>query len=134
MSSEDISEEKLILQEACFSYAKEIIQSKQTLIPFGAFLNMQNEIIIEDPVLSSNENENRIEYLSNKLNRLAYINRIKAWTICFDGVLNKAASGMKDAICIEMHEGSEELITNLYNPYKRHENKVIFSEPIFEKE
>ena len=134
MNNQNIIEEKLILQEACFSYAKEIIQSKQTLIPFGAILNMQNEISIEDPVLSSNENENRIEYLSNKLNRLAYINRIKAWTICFDGVLNKAASGMKDAICIEMHEGSEELITNLYYPYKWHENKVIFSEPTFEKE
>ena len=95
---------------------------------------MQNEISIEDPVRSSNEKENRIEYLSKKLNRLAYINRIKAWVICFDGVLNKEASGMKDSICIEMHEGSEELITNLYYPYKWHENKVIFSEPIFEKE
>ena len=134
MNNQNIIEEKLILQEACFSYAKEIIQSKQTLIPFGAILNMQNEISIEDPALSSNEKENRIEYLSNKLNRLAYINRIKAWAICFDGVLNKAASGMKDAICIEMHEGSEELITNLYYPYKWDENKVIFSEPIFEKE
>ena len=134
MNNLDIIEEKLILQEACFSYAKVIIESKQTLIPFGAILNMQNEIIIEDPAFSSDVKENRIEYLSNKLNRLAYINRIKAWTVCFDGVLNKAASNMKDAICIQMHEGSEELITNLYYPYKWHENKVIFSEPIFEKE
>ena len=53
MNNQNIIEEKLILQEACFSYAKEIIQSKQTLIPFGAILNMQNEISIEDPVLSS---------------------------------------------------------------------------------
>lgn len=134
MSSEDIIEEKLILQEACFSYAKQIIESKQTLIPFGAFLNMQNEIIIEDPALNSDVKENRIEYLSNKLNRLAYINRIKAWTICFDGVLNKAPSDMKDAICIEMHEGSRHLVTKLYYPYKWDENKVIFSEPIFKKE
>ena len=134
MNNQNIVEEKLVLQEACFSYAKEIIQSRHTLIPFGAILNMQNEISIDYPVLSSNEKENRIEYLSNKLNRSAYINRIKAWTICFDGVLNKSAPGMKDAICIEMHEGSEELITNLYYPYKWHENKVIFSEPIFEKE
>jgi len=134
MNNLDIIEEKLILQEACFSYAKVIIESKQTLIPFGAILNMQNEIIIEDPAFSSDVKENRIEYLSNKLNRLAYINRIKAWTVCFDGVLNKAASNMKDAICIQMHEGSEELITNLYYPYKWHENKVIFSEPFFEKE
>ena len=134
MNNQNIIEEKLILQEACFSYAKEIIQSKQTLIPFGAILNMQNEISIEDPVLSSNAKENRIEYLSNKLKRLAYINRIKAWIICFDGVLNKAVSGMKDAICIEMHVGSQESITNLYYPYKWDENKVIFPEPIFEKE
>lgn len=134
MNNLDIIEEKLILQEACFSYAKVIIESKQTLIPFGAILNMQNEIIIEDPAFSSDVKENRIEYLSNKLNRLAYINRIKAWTVCFDGVLNKAASNMKDAICIQMHEGSEELITNLYYPYKWHENKVIYSEPFFEKE
>jgi len=134
MNNLDIIEEKLILQEACFSYAKVIIESKQTLIPFGAILNMKNEIIIEDPAFSSDVKENRIEYLSNKLNRLAYINRIKAWTVCFDGVLNKAASNMKDAICIQMHEGSEELITNLYYPYKWHENKVIFSEPFFEKE
>ena len=134
MNNQNIIEEKLILQEACFSYAKGIIQTKQTLIPFGGILNMQNEIIIEDPALSSDVKENRIEYLSNKLNRLAYINRIKAWTICFDGVLNKAPSDMKDAICIEMHEGNEELITNLYYPYKWDENKVIFSEPIFEKE
>ena len=134
MNNLEIIEEKLILQEACFSYAKVIIESKQTLIPFGAILNMQNEIIIEDPAFSSDVKENRIEYLSNKLNRLAYINRIKAWTVCFDGVLNKAASNMKDAICIQMHEGSEELITNLYYPYKWHENKVIYSEPFFEKE
>ena len=134
MNNLDIIEEKLILQEACFSYAKVIIESKQTLIPFGAILNMKNEIIIEDPAFSSDVKENRIEYLSNKLNRLAYINRIKAWTVCFDGVLNKAASNMKDAICIQMHEGSEELITNLYYPYKWHENQVIFSEPFFEKE
>jgi len=134
MSSQEITEEKLILQEVCYSYAKKIIESNQTLIPFGAFLNMQNEIIIEDPALNMELKESRIEYLSNKLNRLAYINRIKAWTVCFDGVLNKAASNMKDAICIQMHEGSEELITNLYYPYKWHENKVIFSEPFFEKE
>lgn len=134
MNNQNIIEEKLILQEACFSYAKEIIQSKQTLIPFGAILNMQNEISIEDPALSSNEKENRIEYLSNKLNRLAYINRIKAWTICFDGILNNIESNVKEAICIEMHVGSRESITNLYYSYKWHENKVIFSEPIFEKE
>ena len=83
MNNLDIIEEKLILQEACFSYAKVIIESKQTLIPFGAILNMKNEIIIEDPAFSSDVKENRIEYLSNKLNRLAYIKRIKVWLIFF---------------------------------------------------
>ena len=70
--------------------------------------------------------------LSNKLTRLTYVNRIKAWAICFDGILNK--SNIKDAICIEMHEASQESITNLYYPYQLDEHKVIFSEPIFEKE
>jgi len=134
MSSQDTTEEKLILQEACFSYAKKIIESNQTLIPFGAFVNMQNEIIIEDPALNLYLKENRIEYLSNKLNRLAYIKRIKAWTICFDGFLNKPQLNMKDAICIEIHEANQHLITGLYYPYKWNNNKVLFSEPICRKE
>ena len=134
MSSKDITDEKLILQEVCYSYAKKIIESNQTLIPFGAFLNMQNEIIIEDPPLNTNLKENRIEYLSNKLNRLAYIKRIKVWIICFDGVLNNTESNMKDAICIEIHEGNQHPITNLYYPYKWDNNKVLFSEPISKKE
>ena len=132
MKNQDIIEEKLILQEACFSHAKKIIESRQTLIPFGAFLNMQNEIIIEDPVFNTVVQQDRIEQLSNKLTRLTYVNRIKAWAICFDGILNK--SNIKDAICIEMHEASQESITNLYYPYQWDEHKVIFSEPIFEKE
>tara|TARA_X000000368_G_C22502221_1_gene481103 strand:+ start:116 stop:520 length:405 start_codon:yes stop_codon:yes gene_type:complete len=134
MSSKDITDDKLILQEVCYSYAKKIIESNQTLIPFGAFLNMQNEIIIEDPPLNTNLKENRIEYLSNKLNRLAYIKRIKVWIICFDGVLNNTESNMKDAICIEIHEGNQHPITNLYYPYKWDNNKVLFSEPISKKE
>ena len=77
MSSQDINEEKLILEEVCYSYAKKIIESRQTLIPFGAFLNMQNEIVLEDPALKMNLKGNRIEHLSNKLNRLAYIKKIK---------------------------------------------------------
>ena len=133
MSSKDITDDKLILQEVCYSYAKKIIESNQTLIPFGAFLNMQNEIIIEDPPLNTNLKENRIEYLSNKLNRLAYIKRIKVWIICFDGVLNNTESNMKDAICIEIHEGNQHPITNLYYPYKWDNNKVLFSEPISKK-
>ena len=132
MNKQDIIEEKLILQEACFSYAKKIIESRQTLIPFGAFLNMQNEIMIEDPVFNKVVQQDRIEQLSNKLTRLTYVNRIKAWAICFDGILNK--SNIKDAICIEMHEASQKSITNLYYPYQWDEHKVIFSEPIFEKE
>jgi len=132
MNNQDIIEEKLILQEACFSYAKKIIESRQTLIPFGAFLNMQNEIMIEDPVFNKVVQQDRIEQLSNKLTRLTYVNRIKAWAICFDGILNK--SNIKDAICIEMHEASQESITNLYYTYQWDEHKVIFSEPIFEKE
>ena len=129
-----MTDEKLILQEVCYSYAKKIIESNQTLIPFGAFLNMQNEIIIEDPPLNTNLKENRIEYLSNKLNRLAYIKRIKVWIICFDGVLNNTESNMKEAICIEIHEGNQHPITNLYCPYKWDNNKVLFSEPISKKE
>ena len=132
MNNQDIIEEKLILQEACFSYAKKIIESRQTLIPFGAFLNMQNEIMIEDPVFNKVVQQDRIEQLSNKLTRLTYVNRIKAWAICFDGILNK--SNIKDAICIEMHEASQESINNLYYPYQWDEHKVKFSEPIFEKE
>ena len=132
MNNQDIIEEKLILQEACFSYAKKIIESRQTLIPFGAFLNMKNEIMIEDPVFNKVLQQDRIEQLSNKLTRLTYVNRIKAWAICFDGILNK--SNIKDAICIEMHEASQESITNLYYLYQWDEHKVIFSEPIFEKE
>ena len=134
MSSQDITEEKLILQEACFSYAKKIIEANQKLIPFGAFVNMQNEIIIEDPALNLDLKENRIEYLSIKLNRLAYIKRIKAWTICFDSFLNKPRLNMKDAICIEIHEANHHLITGLYYPYNRDNNKVLFSEPICRKE
>ena len=134
MSSKDITDDKLILQEVCYSYAKKIVESNQTLIPFGAFLNMQNEITIEDPALNTNLKENRIEYLSNKLNRLAYIKKIKVWIICFDGVLNNTESNMKDAICIEIHEGNQHPITNLYYPYKWNNNKVLFSEPIFKKE
>ena len=134
MSSQDITEEKLILQEVCYSYAKKIIEFNQTLIPFGAFLNMQNEIIIEDPALNMELKESRIEYLSNKLNRLAYIKRIKVWTICFDGILHKTESNIKDAICIEVHEGNQHPITNLYYPYKWDNNKVLFSEPIIKKE
>ena len=134
MSSKDITDDKLILQEVCYSYAKKIVESNQTLIPFGAFLNMQNEITIEDPALNTNLKENRIEYLSNKLNRLAYIKRIKVWIICFDGVLNNTESNMKDAICIEIHEGNQHPITNLYYPYKWDNNKVLFSEPISKKE
>lgn len=134
MSSQDITEEKLILQEACFSYAKKIIESNQTLIPFGAFLNMQNEIIIEDPALNFELKENRIESLSIKLNRLACIKRVKAWTICFDGFLHEPQLNMKEAICIEIHEANQHLITGLYYPYKWDNNKVLFSEPIFKKE
>ena len=134
MSSQDITEEKLILQEVCYSYAKKIIEFNQTLIPFGAFLNMQNEIIIEDPALNMELKESRIEYLSNKLNRLAYIKRIKVWTICFDGILHKTELNIKDAICIEIHEGNQHPITNLYYPYKWDNNKVLFSEPIIKKE
>ena len=134
MSSQDITDEKLILQEVCYSYAKKIIESNQTLIPFGAFLNMQNEITVEDPPLKTDLKENRIEYLSNKLNRLAYIKKIKVWAICFDGVLHKTESNEKDAICIEIHEGNQHPITNLYYPYKWNNNKVLFSEPIFKKE
>ena len=134
MSSQDINEEKLILEEVCYSYAKKIIESRQTLIPFGAFLNMQNEIVLEDPALNMNLKGNRIEYLSNKLNRLAYIKKIKVWAICFDGVLHKTESNKKDAICIEIHEGNQNPITNLYYPYKWNNNKVLFSEPIMKKE
>lgn len=134
MNNNNIAEEILILQEACFCYAKEIIKSKQILIPFAAFLNMENEIIIEDPILNLDLKENRIEYLSNKLNRLAYIERIKVWSICFDGILNKKESKTTEAICIEIHERNQHMITNLYYPYSWNKNKITFAELICEKE
>ena len=133
MIQKDIAEEKLILQETCFSYAKEIINSRQKLIPFGAFINMQNEIIIEDPLLNLDLKENRIEYLSNKLNRLFYIKKIKVWTICFDAFLNQKELKIKDAFCIEIHEGNQNPMTHLHYPYKWDNNNLTFSEPIFKK-
>ena len=94
---------------------------------------MQNEIIIEDPVLNLDLKENRIEQLSNKLNRLFYIKKIKVWTICFDAFLNQKESKIKDAFCIEIHEGNLNPMTHLYYPYKWDNNNLTFSEPIFKK-
>jgi hypothetical protein len=68
MNNQKVAEEILLLQEACFCYAKEIISSKEALVPFGAFLNTKNEIIIEDKI-NVPINKNRIEYLSHKFQR-----------------------------------------------------------------
>ena len=130
MTDPKVAEEIFLLQEACFCYAKEIIGSKQVLIPFGAFLNKNNEIIIEDPSLKLDLNKNRIEYLSHKLKRLSYGKKISVWIICFDGVLNKNELKNKEAICIEIHKKNQSQITNLYYPYEWNRNKIKFMRPI----
>ena len=134
MNIPEVSEKTLLLQDACFYYAKEIIASKQNLIPFGAFLSSNNEIIIEDPSHKSDLHKNRIEYLSHKLKRLSSKGKINTWIICFDGVLNKKELENKDAICIEIHNKNENHVTNLYYPYEWNKNEIKFTSPISIKE
>ena len=66
MNNQKIAEEIIRLQDACFCYAKEIIKSKQVLLPFAAFLNTSHEITIEDPPHNAKVNKKRIEQLLNE--------------------------------------------------------------------
>ena len=131
MNNQKVAKEILLLQEACFCYAKEIISSEQALVPFAAFLNAKNEIIIEDKI-NVPINKNRIEYLSDKFKRLSYIEKVKVWIICFDGIIEKNKLKNQEAICIEIHEANINLIRNLYYPYQWSSNKITFRTPITE--
>ena len=131
MNNQKVAEEILLLQEACFCYAKEIISSKEALVPFGAFLNSKNEIIIEDQI-NVPIKENRIEYLSHKFKRRSYIKKVKVWIICFDGIIGKNKLKNQEAICIEIHEVNKNIIRNLYYPYEWNSDKITFKTPISE--
>jgi len=132
MNNQNVAKEILILQEACFCYAREIIRSQQALVPFAAFLNAKSEIIIEDKILHPPINKNRIEYLSDKFKRLSYIQKVKVWVICFDGIIEKNEFINQEAICIEIHEVNKNLIRNIYYPYESSRNKITFRKPLSE--
>ena len=134
MNNQKIAEEIIRLQDACFCYAKEIIKSKQILLPFAAFLNTSHEITIEDPPHNAKVNKKRIEQLATKIKRLTYSKKIKVGAICFDGILNSTIGKNKEALCIEIHEDNQHSVTNVYYPYAWSENDVLFSEPFSEKE
>ena len=130
MNNQKISEQIIGLQQACFLYAKEIIQSKQTLIPFGAYLDSNGEIIVEDS-LSSEFKANRIEALSQKLKTLSFSQGKNIWVVCFDAFMDEDTAEPKEAVCLEVYNAQKSVLY-LYYPYLWHENSLTFLKPFSE--